>query len=310
MLNVAASCIDLIGHTPVIRLNRIVGEGAAEVWGKLESLNPGGSVKDRICLAMIEAAERDGRLQPGATIIEPTSGNTGIGLALVAAVKGYPLRLTMPNTMSQERRRLLLAYGADLVLTEGEHGMHEAIARAEAMLAETPGAFMPQQFDNPANPAAHRATTACELLEQFERIDAFVAGVGTGGTIAGVGEVLRRERPGVRIIAVEPESSPVLSGGEPGSHKIQGIGAGFVPAILPDGAFDEVLRVSDDEAAVYTRRLAAEEGILVGISAGANVCAATRVARELGQGSVVVTVLCDTGQRYLSTEVFGEEQGI
>ena len=310
LMNVAASCIDLIGQTPAIRLHRVPGAGAGEVWGKLESLNPGGSVKDRICLAMIEAAERDGRLAPGGTIIEPTSGNTGIGLALVAAVKGYRLTLTMPNTMSQERRSLLLAYGADLVLTEGELGMHEAIERAEELLAETPEAFMPQQFDNPANPQSHRETTAREILEAFERIDAFVAGVGTGGTITGVGEVLRRERPGVRIVAVEPESSPVLSGGEPGFHRIQGIGAGFRPGILAEGAYDEVVVVSDADAADYTRRLAAEEGILAGISAGANVCAATRIARELGPEAVVVTVICDTGQRYLTTELFGEEQGI
>jgi cysteine synthase A len=310
MMNVAASCIDLIGQTPAIRLARVAGEGAAEVWGKLESMNPGGSVKDRIALAMIEAAERDGRLQPGGSIIEPTSGNTGIGLALVAAVKGYRLRLTMPSTMSQERRSLLLAYGADLELTADSCGMHEAIERAEELLRESPEAFMPQQFDNPANPEAHRTTTAVELLEQFGRIDAFVAGVGTGGTITGVGEVLRRERPGVRIIAVEPDASAVLSGGEAGLHTIQGIGAGFRPGNLAAGAYDEILRVSDADAAEYTRRLAAEEGVLAGISAGANVCAASRVARELGPGKVVVTVVCDTGQRYLTTEVFGTEQGI
>ncbi len=310
MMNVAASCIDLIGRTPALRLQRIPGEGAAEVWGKLESMNPGGSVKDRICLAMIEEAEREGRLNPGGTIIEPTSGNTGIGLALVAAVKGYRLRLAMPTTMSQERRSLLLAYGAELELTEGERGMHEAIERAEELLAESPGAFMPQQFHNPANPAAHRETTARELLDEFPRIDAFVAGVGTGGTITGVGEVLRRERPGVRIVAVEPEASPVLSGGEPGFHRIQGIGAGFRPEVLPDGAYDDVIRVSDEDAATYTRRLAAEEGVLAGISAGANVCAASRVAREFGPEAVVVTVICDTGQRYLTTEVFGGEKGI
>ncbi len=310
MLNVAPSCIDLIGHTPCVRLNRVAGEGAAEVWGKLESLNPGGSVKDRICLAMIEAAERDGRLRPGATIVEPTSGNTGIGLSLVAAIKGYRVILTMPETMSQERRSLLEAYGAEVVLTPGDRGMHEAVQAAEEIAAETPGAFMPQQFRNLANPEAHRTTTAQELLEQFERIDAFVAGVGTGGTITGVGSVLRQHRPDVQIVAVEPSGSAVLSGGAAGPHTIQGIGAGFVPEILDPAVYDSVEQVTDDEAADYTRRLAAEEGILAGISAGANVCAATRVARRLGPGHVVVTVLCDTGQRYLTTELFAREQGI
>lgn len=310
MVNAATSLLTLIGHTPAVRLNRVPGVGGAEVWGKLESLNPGGSVKDRICLAMIDAAERSGELPPGGTIVEATSGNTGIGLALVAAVKGYRLVLTMPDTMSQERRSLLLAYGAELELTPDSNGMHAALERAEEILAERDGAFMPRQFDNPANPAAHRETTARELLEQFERIDAFVAGVGTGGTIAGVGEVLRRERPGVRIVAVEPSASPVLSGGAPGLHQIQGIGAGFIPSVLDSSAFDEVMQVSDEEATEYTRRLAAEEGILAGISAGANVCAASRVAHELGPGHVVVTMVCDTGQRYLTTEVFGLEQGI
>lgn len=310
MINAAASVLALIGHTPAVRLNRVPGAGGAEVWGKLESLNPGGSVKDRICLAMVDAAERSGGLPPGGTIVEATSGNTGIGLALVAAVKGYRLVLTMPDTMSQERRSLLLAYGAELELTPDSNGMHAALERAEEILAERDGAFMPRQFDNPANPAAHRETTARELLEQFERIDAFVAGVGTGGTIVGVGEVLRRERPGVRIVAVEPAASPVLSGGAPGLHQIQGIGAGFVPSVLAPAAFDEVIRVSDEEATEYTRRLAAEEGILAGISAGANVCAASRIARALGPGRVVVTMVCDTGQRYLTTEVFGLEQGI
>lgn len=310
MANIATSCVDLIGNTPAVRLNRVPEAGGAEVWGKLESLNPGGSVKDRICLAMIEAAERAGALRPGGTIVEATSGNTGIGLALVAAVKGYRLVLTMPDTMSQERRSLLLAYGADLVLTPDSNGMHAALARADEILEEHEHGFMPRQFENPANPAAHRDTTARELLAQFPRIDAFVAGVGTGGTIAGVSEVLHRERPGVRIVAVEPAASPVLSGGAPGLHAIQGIGAGFVPPILDATALDEVIQVSDDEAADYTRRLAAEEGILAGISAGANVCAATRVARQLGPQAVVVTMVCDTGQRYLTTEVFGAERGI
>ena len=307
MPRVAKSCLDLIGNTPVVRLNRIPGPNDAEVWGKLESMNPGGSVKDRICLSMIEAAEREGRLRPGDTIIEPTSGNTGIGLALVAAIKGYKLVLTMPDTMSEERRSLLTAYGATLVLTPDTKGMHGAIRKAEELLLEHPDYFMPQQFSNPANPEIHRRTTAQELLRQFERIDAFVAGVGTGGTITGVGQVLRKEMPGVKIYAVEPASSPVLSGGEPGFHKIQGIGAGFVPENLDGSVYDEVLEVSDEEAADFTRRLAREEGILVGISAGANTCAAMRIARALGKGKVVVTVFCDTGERYLTTEVFQAE---
>jgi cysteine synthase A len=304
---VATSCLDLIGHTPAVRLHRIAGPEAADVWGKLESFNPGGSVKDRICLSMIEAAERDGRLHPGDTIIEPTSGNTGIGLALVAAIKGYRLVLTMPDTMSEERRSLLTAYGAQLVLTPDTKGMHGAIHKAEELLREHPDYFMPQQFSNPANPEAHRHTTAHEILRQFERVDAFVAGVGTGGTITGVGQVLREKMPGVMIYAVEPASSPVLSGGEPGFHKIQGIGAGFIPETLDAAVYDAVIRVGDGDALEYTRRLAREEGILVGISAGANTWAAVQVARELGKGKTVVTVFCDTGERYLSTEVFEAE---
>jgi cysteine synthase A len=304
---VVTSALDLIGNVPVLRLNRIPGPDAAAVWGKLESLNPGGSVKDRICLSMIEAAERDGRLQPGGTIIEPTSGNTGIGLALVAAIKGYKLVLTMPETMSEERRSLLTAYGATLVLTPDTKGMHGAIRKAEELLMEHPDYFMPQQFNNPANPDVHRRTTACELLRQFERIDAFVAGVGTGGTITGVGQVLREQMPGVKIYAVEPAASPVLSGGDPGYHKIQGIGAGFVPEILDTDVYDDVLQVSDEEAATYARRLAREEGVLVGISSGANACAAVQVARRLGKGKTVVTVFCDTGERYLTTELFRSE---
>lgn len=304
---VARTPLDLIGNTPVVRLKRLAGPEHAAVWGKLESMNPGGSVKDRICLAMIEAAEREGRLKPGDTIIEPTSGNTGIGLALVAAIKGYRLVLTMPDTMSVERRSLLMAYGAKIVLTPDSRGMHAAIQKAEEILSAHADYFMPQQFSNPANPAAHRATTAQELLKQFERIDAFVAGVGTGGTITGVGQVLRKEMPGVRIVAVEPASSPVLSGGRPGFHKIQGIGAGFIPDILDHGVYDEIVTVSDEDAASCTRRLAREEGILVGISAGANCYAALQVARRLGPGKAVVTVFCDTGERYLTTDVFKAE---
>ena len=304
---VAESQLDLIGNTPVIRLNRIVPEGSAEVWGKLESSNPGGSVKDRICLRMVEAAEQRGDIRPGDTLIESTSGNTGIGLAMVAAVKGYRLILTMPDTMSVERRSLLTAYGAELVLTPDSKGMHAAVDRAEELLSENPDYFMPQQFSNADNPASHRDTTAQELLEQFDRIDAFVAGVGTGGTVSGISPVLREKMPGVEIYAVEPASSPVLSGGEPGYHQIQGIGAGFVPDVLDTDSYDDIITVSDDDAADYTRRLARDEGMLLGISAGANCCAAVRVAERLGVGKVVVTIFCDTGERYLTTDVFDNE---
>jgi cysteine synthase A len=307
--HVARSPLDLIGSTPVVRLNRMPqlrGVGA-EVWAKLENTNPGGSVKDRICKSMIEAAERDGRLRPGGTIVEPTSGNTGIGLALVAAVKGYRLVLTMPDTMSTERRALLAAYGARLELTPDTKGMHGAVRRAEELLAQNPGWFMPQQFTNPANVEAHRTTTAPEILSQMPRLDAFVAGVGTGGTITGVGEVLRAERPGVRVVAVEPAASPVLSGGEPGYHLIQGIGAGFVPAILNTAVYDEVITVTDADASAHSRALARFEGLLVGISAGANCAASIRVARTLGPGAVVLTVFCDTGERYLTTTLFHAE---
>ncbi len=303
-IRAASSCLDLIGNTPAVRLNRIAEAGSAEIWGKLESLNPGGSVKDRICLGMIEAAEREGRLHAGDTIVEPTSGNTGIGLALVAAVKGYRLTLTMPDTMSEERRSLLAAYGAEVVLTEDSNGMHAAVRKAEELVTQNPRAFMPQQFRNPANPRTHRETTAQELLRDFERIDAFVAGVGTGGTITGVGQVLRERMPGVRIYAVEPAASAVLSGAAAGHHAIQGIGAGFVPENLDSSVYDEVIQVDDEDAAQFTRRLAREEGILAGISSGANAFAALQVARQLGPGKVVVTVLCDTGQRYLTTATF------
>ncbi len=293
-----------IGNTPLVRLNKLTGTRSAAVWGKLESENPGGSVKDRIALAMIEKAEKDGHLKPGATIVEPTSGNTGIGLSLVCAVKGYKLVLTMPDTMSQERRRLLGAYGAELVLTPGSQGMRGAIEMAETLVAERKG-FMPQQFRNPANPAVHEETTGPEIIRALEgRIDAFVAGVGTGGTITGVGHALRAKNPKVLIMAVEPADSPVLSGGDPGPHRIQGIGAGFIPDVLDTAVYNDVMTVDNDDAIETAVRLAREEGIFVGISSGANVFAALRVAKQLGPGHNVVTMLCDTGERYLSTGIF------
>jgi cysteine synthase len=308
MLNGAGSILDLVGSTPVLKLKSLPGKDDAEVWAKLEAFNPGGSVKDRICSNMIETAEREGKLKPGSTIVEPTSGNTGIGLALVAAVKGYRLVLTMPDTMSEERRSLLAAYGAHLILTPDTKGMGGAIHKAEELVQENSDYFMPQQFNNPANPETHRRTTAMELLKQFKRIDAFVAGVGTGGTITGVGEVLKDRFKGVRVCAVEPASSPVISGGEPGYHKIQGIGAGFIPAVLNRQVIDEIIPVADTDAISYTRRLASEEGLLVGISSGAACCAALRVAKTLGKGQIVVTVFADKGEHYLSTDLFGEKR--
>lgn len=309
-LNGNRSILDLIGSTPVIKLRNMPGKSDAEVWGKMESLNPGGSVKDRICLAMIEMAERTGQLQSGGTIVEPTSGNTGIGLALVAAVKGYRLILTMPDTMSEERRSLLAAYGAKLILTPDTKGMGGAIRKAEQLVLEHPDYFMPQQFNNPANPEIHRRTTAVELLDKFKQIDAFVSGVGTGGTITGVGEVLRERMKGIRIYAIEPAASPVLSGGEPGYHNIQGIGAGFIPRVLNTRIYDEVITVSDEDASLFTRRLALEEGIFVGVSSGAACYAALKVAKNLGKGHVVVTILPDTGERYLSTDIFEDRRGM
>jgi cysteine synthase A len=292
----------------VVKLRVLPDKNGAEVWAKLESFNPGGSVKDRICLNMIETAERQGKLKPGATIVEPTSGNTGIGLALISAIKGYRLILTMPDTMSEERRSLLSAYGAHLILTPDTKGMGGAIHKAEEILQENPDYFMPQQFNNPANPEAHRKTTAQELLKQFKRIDAFVAGVGTGGTITGVGEVLKDKMKDVRICAVEPAASPVISGGEPGYHKIQGIGAGFIPAVLNREIIDEIVQVSDADATAYSRRLAAEEGLLVGISSGAACCAAVKIAKTLGKGQVVVVIFPDKGEHYLSTDLFSNKQ--
>ncbi|BCR06329.1 cysteine synthase A [Desulfuromonas versatilis] len=291
-------------NTPLVRINRLAGGDCAAVWGKLEAANPGGSVKDRIALAMIEKAEKDGCIKPGDTIVEPTSGNTGIGLSLVCAIKGYKLILTMPDTMTLERRRLLGAYGANLILTPGAQGMRGAIDKAEE-IAKAKKCFMPQQFKNPANPWVHEQTTGPEIVQALEgRVDAFVAGVGTGGTITGVGHVLRRHNPQVHIAAVEPSDSPVLSGGDPGPHKIQGIGAGFVPEVLDTSVYQQVLTVSNDEAMATARRLAREEGIFVGISSGANVFAALKVAKKLGPGKNVVTMLCDTGERYLSTGIY------
>jgi cysteine synthase A len=293
-----------IHHTPLVRLNRLTGPNSAAVWGKMEASNPGGSVKDRIAIAMVEDAEQRGLIKPGATLVEPTSGNTGIGLALVCAVKGYKLVLTMPETMSTERRRLLAAYGAELVLTPGPQGMRGAVARAEELSAQH-GYYVPMQFSNPANPLIHEKTTGPEIIAALEgKVDAFVAGVGTGGTITGVGRALRKHNPQTQIVAVEPAASPVLSGGSPGLHKIQGIGAGFIPDVLDTTIYGEVMTVRDEDAYDTTRRLAREEGLFVGISAGANVFAALRLAERLGSGKNVVTVLCDTGERYLSVGVF------
>jgi cysteine synthase A len=299
--------LDLIGNTPLVRLNRLPGKGSAEVWVKLEGFNPGGSVKDRPALAMIEAAEKSGKLKKGMKLIEPTSGNTGIGLAMVAAVKGYSIILTMPESMSLERRRLLEAYGAELVLTPKEKGMKGAIARADEILASGKEYFKPDQFGNPANPAVHRRTTAKEILKQLgtKKVHAFVAGVGTGGTITGVGEVLRKKFKDIIILAVEPAASPVLSGGQPGPHPIQGIGAGFVPDILNTEIYDGVITVTQEDAAETARRLAREEGVLVGISSGAACWSALQVAAKLGKGARVLTVLPDVGERYLTTGLFG-----
>lgn len=305
MVKVVHSVTDLIGETPMIRLTKVVPADAAEVYVKLESFNIGGSVKDRIALNMIEVAEQEGKLKPGDTIIEPTSGNTGVGLAMIAAAKGYKAIFVMPDTMSVERRKLLKAYGAELILTPGADGITASINKARE-LVETKGYFMPMQFENIANPAVHAATTGPEILEAFGGIapDAFVSAVGTGGTLTGVGQALKKVDPAVKIYALEPTESPVLSGKPKGPHKIQGIGTGFVPKVLDTVLYDEILQVSSDEAFEMTRRLAAEEGLLVGISSGAAIKGAIDVAIKLGQGKKVVTVAPDNGERYLSMNVF------
>lgn len=301
------SVLGLIGRTPMVRLTRMPGEKSADVLVKLEYMNPGGSVKDRICLSMIEQAEKRGELKPGMTVLESTSGNTGIGLALVCAVKGYRLVLTMPDTMSVERRKMLRAYGAELVLTPDYDGMSAAVEKASELVQSSPESYyLPDQFGNEANPLAHYKGTGPEILEQTKgRIDAFVAAVGTGGTITGVGRVLREKfGKDVTIVAVEPAESPVLSGGEPHSHPIQGIGAGFIPKALDRSIYDRVARVSGEQAYDCARRLAREEGVMAGISTGANVHVALELARELGPGRTVVTIACSAGERYLSTGLY------
>jgi len=305
MSNIANTIVEKIGNTPLVRINKL-NHGDAEVVVKVESFNPASSVKDRIALGMVEAAEKAGTLKPGGLLIEPTSGNTGIGLALVAAVKGYRLILTMPETMSIERRKLLLAYGAELVLTDGTKGMPGAIARAEELHAENPGSFVPQQFENPANPEYHRTHTAEEIWRDTDgKVDAFIAGVGTGGTLTGVGEVLKQRNPEVKIIAVEPDTSPVLSGGRPGPHKIQGIGAGFVPKVLDTGIIDEIVPVSAENAGHIAREAAKQEGLLIGISSGAALYVALELAKQPAfAGKRIVALLPDSGERYLSTWLF------
>ncbi|QKL20182.1 cysteine synthase A [Bacillus altitudinis] len=304
MARIANSVFELIGNTPVVKLNRLVDEDSAEVYLKLEYMNPGSSVKDRIALAMIEDAEAKGTLKAGDTLIEPTSGNTGIGLAMVAAAKGINAILVMPDTMSQERRNLLRAYGAELVLTPGAEGMKGAIKKAEE-LAEEHGYFMPQQFSNEANAEIHRRTTGKEILEQFDGdLDAFIAGVGTGGTITGAGEVLKEAIPSIQLYAVEPTDSPVLSGGKPGPHKIQGIGAGFVPSILNTEVYDGIIQVKNEDAFELARKAAKEEGILGGISSGAAIYAALQTAKKLGKGKKVLAIIPSNGERYLSTPLY------
>lgn len=307
MTIVGNSIADLVGKTPLVKVNRLNGENDADIYLKLEYFNPGSSVKDRIALAMIESAEKSGELQEGSTIIEPTSGNTGIGLAMIAAAKGYKSVLVMPDTMSLERRNLLRAYGADLVLTPGAEGMKGAIAKAEE-LAEQNDWFMPQQFNNEANPEVHRLTTGPEIADALDRVDAFISGVGTGGTITGAGSVLKERFPEIKIIGVEPEESAVLSGNQPGPHKIQGIGAGFIPKVLDTAIYDEIIQVSGEQAYETARRAAREEGILGGVSSGAAIYAALQVAKELGKGKKVVAILPSNGERYLSTPLYAFEE--
>ena len=306
-MSIAKNILERIGGTPLVKINKL-NQGAAEVAAKVEFFNPGGSVKDRIAFAMIEAAEKAGLLKPGALIIEPTSGNTGVGLALVAAVKGYHLILTIPETMSVERRKLAAAYSAEIVLTEGAQGMKGAIAKALELQKQNPGSFIPQQFENPANPAYHQAHTGPEIWTDAEgKVDAFVAGVGTGGTLTGVAKYLKERNPAIRIYAVEPDTSPVLSGGKPGPHKLQGIGAGFVPGVLDTGIISEVITVSAENAGKTARAAAAREGLLVGISSGAALYAALELAKKPEfAGKRIVVLLPDTGERYLSTWLFSE----
>lgn len=311
MPRIVNSVTELIGDTPLVRLNRIVPENSAEIYVKLEYQNPGSSVKDRIAISMIEVAEQEGILKPGDTIVEPTSGNTGIGLAMVAAAKGYKAILVMPETMSIERRNLLRAYGAELVLTPGAEGMNGAVRKAEELAQENPTYFIPQQFKNQANVKIHRETTGPEIVEAIQsldgKLDAFIAGIGTGGTISGAGEVLKENFPSIQIAAVEPASSPLLSGGKPGPHKIQGIGANFVPDILNREIYDRIITVENEDAFEIARRVAKEEGILVGISSGAAIYAALQLAKELGAGKRIVAVVPSNGERYLSTPLFNFE---
>jgi cysteine synthase len=304
LVRIANSITELIGQTPIVKLNGLGDDQSADIYLKLEYMNPGSSVKDRIALAMIEDAEAKGALKQGDTIIEPTSGNTGIGLAMVAAAKGYKAILVMPETMSMERRNLLRAYGADLVLTPGPEGMGGAIRKAEELAKEN-GYFMPQQFENESNPSVHERTTGPEIVEQMgDQLDAFIAGIGTGGTITGAGKVLREKYKNIKIIAVEPTDSPVLSGGKPGPHKIQGIGAGFVPGVLDTNVYDEIFKVENEQAFDYARRAAKEAGILGGISSGAAIYAALETAKKLGKGKKVLAVIPSNGERYLSTPLY------
>ncbi|MBC7107532.1 MAG: cysteine synthase A [Methanomassiliicoccales archaeon] len=300
------SILETIGKTPIVKLHNLIAEDSAEIYCKLESFNPMSSVKDRIALAMIEDAEKSGRLKKGMIVVEPTSGNTGIGLAMVCAVKGYRLILTMPESMSIERRRLLKAFGAELILTPAAEGMKGAVARALEISKQNSNCFMPQQFENPSNPEVHMKTTAREILNDVPDLDAFVAGVGTGGTITGVGKVLKTVNPNVKIVAVEPSRSPVLSGGKPGPHQIQGIGAGFIPKVLDLSVVDRIITVTDEEAKSMARELVRREGILAGISSGAALHGAVKIGKELGPGKKVVVILPDTGERYLSTDMFSE----